>query len=70
MQNSLFEKRNSEEQKKSDRLIKTVDNINKRYGSRTVDWAVCGIRKGSIMRRELLGNFSTTNIHQIPIVKT
>ncbi len=50
-------------------LIKTIDNLNKRYGQDTVYWAACGINQKWKVRRRHLSPLATTRLDDIPIVQ-
>ncbi len=58
---------NEEKSRKREQLLKTIDQLNQRYGDGTINWAVCGISQSWEMRREKLSRASTTRITEIPI---
>ena len=60
---------NKEKRNKQENLIKTIDNLNKRYGNETITWCGYYIRKKSNFRRERLSLSATTKYNEIPIVK-
>ena len=68
LQATLLHHYNPEEIKRRQRLMKTIDELNKRYGSGTVSWAACGLKQHWGMRREQLSYASTTRIIEVPIV--
>ena len=55
---------------RSDALMKSLDEINYRYGSSTLRLAAEGIRKGWQMRREKVSPCYTTSFNQLMIVKS
>jgi len=55
---------------RSDSLMKSLDEINHRYGSSTLRLAAEGIRKGWQMRREKVSPCYTTSFDQLMIVKS
>ena len=50
-------------------LMKTIDDLNKRYGQNTLQWAACGIDKKWEMSRQYLSSSSTTQLSEIPLVR-
>jgi len=55
---------------RSDSLMKSLDEINYRYGSSTLRLAAEGIKKGWQMRREKVSPSYTTSFNQLMIVKS
>ena len=55
---------------RSDSLMKSLDEINYRYGSSTLRLAAEGIKKGWQMRREKVSPCYTTSFNQLMIVKS
>lgn len=55
---------------RSDSLMKSLDEINHRYGSSTLRLAAEGVRKGWQMRREKVSPCYTTSFDQLMIVKS
>ena len=51
------------------KLMKTIDNLNNRFGRGSVDWAICSIDKGLGIRREYPNRYSTLRVLELPIVK-
>ena len=45
-----------------------VDQLNRRYGSGTVQWAACGLAQPWAMRRNHLSPAATNRLSDIPIV--
>ncbi len=69
LQENLLGIDSKEERKRRDRLMQLIDHLNKRYGSGTINWAICGSKPGWGMNRKLLSRAYTTRINQIPIVR-
>ncbi|MFN5160438.1 MAG: Y-family DNA polymerase [Cyanobacteriota bacterium] len=57
------------EQRRRERLMATVDRINRRYGSGTLQWAACGLAPAWTMRRSRLSRAATTRLSDIPVVR-
>ena len=68
VQQSLLVTFNEKEQKKRTHLMNTIDELNKRYGHGTVNWAACGLKQPWSMQRAQLSSASTTRIKEVPIV--
>ncbi len=69
LQVNLLEKHNSSKDlQRRERLMKTIDNLNKRYGNKTINWAVCISSQHWDMRRKHLSHSKTTHIIDLPIV--
>ncbi len=68
LQSNLLQEFNTAELEKRDRLMKTIDKLNQKYGSGTINWAACGLQQSWRIRQEQLSSSSTTNISEIPIV--
>ena len=58
----------TKELQRRERLMQTIDDLNKRYGNGTVNWAACVPTQEWAMRREHLSCATTTQIDRIPIV--
>ena len=58
-----------EQQRRREALMATVDGLNRRYGSGTVQWAACGLRPRWTMRRSRLSRASTTRLSDVPVVR-
>ena len=56
-----------EELEQRERLIQTIDKINKQYGRKTITWAACGLDQNWQMRFNRRSNTTTTNT--LPIKK-
>jgi len=57
------------EQRRREALMATIDALNHRYGSGTVQWAACGLRPAWAMRRSRLSRAATTRLADIPVVR-
>jgi len=57
-----------EQQQRRSALMATVDGLNRRYGSGTVQWAACGLQAPWRMRRSRLSRAATTRLADIPTV--
>jgi DNA polymerase V len=57
-----------ERQRQRRALLATIDQLNRRYGSGTVQWAACGLQAPWRMRRSLLSRAATTRLADIPLV--
>lgn len=58
-----------EQQQRREALMATVDGLNRRYGSGTVQWAACGLRPRWTMRRSRLSRAATTRLSDVPVVR-
>lgn len=67
-QTDLFDKRETLDTQKSQRLMQTLDLINKQFGSHTLKFASEGCKKEWQMSRDRLSPCYTTDIHQLPKV--
>ena len=56
------------EQERRQALMAVVDDLNRRYGSATVQWAACGLAPRWAMRRSRLSGAATTRISELPRV--
>lgn len=54
---------------RSDALMQTFDEINARFGPRTIQVAVAGLKKTWSMRQGMRSNRWTTNWNEIPVVR-
>ncbi len=68
LQPNLLEQYNTTELQRRELLMQTIDNLNRRYGDGTVNWAICLPSRSWSMRREQLGCISTTQVSEVPIV--
>ena len=57
-----------EQRHKRECLMQTVDQLNRRYGNGTIQWAATGLQPSWIMRRERLSRAATTRLSDIPVV--
>ena len=58
-----------EQQRRRNSLMATVDRLNRRYGSGTVQWAACGLHAPWRMRRSRLSRAATTRLADLPTVR-
>ena len=68
LQTHLMVATTTEEQHKRERLMQTMDAINRKYGRGSLVYAAQGLSQPWLMRRERLGRSSTTRLTEIPIV--
>lgn len=68
LQSHLLVPMSEEQQQRREGLMRTIDQLNRRYGRGTVQWAACGIHPSWMMRRERLGRTATTRLSDVPIV--
>ncbi|MFZ9952769.1 MAG: Y-family DNA polymerase [Vulcanococcus sp.] len=57
-----------EQQQRRDALMAVVDDLNRRHGRGTVQWAACGLQPGWAMRRGQLSRAATTRLNDLPTV--
>ena len=69
IQLSLSNRNQAQDMAKKERLMQTIDSLNKRYGNNTIKWAICGMNQSWRMRREHLTTVTTTRLRDIPIIK-
>ncbi|MEX0587932.1 MAG: Y-family DNA polymerase [Cyanobium sp.] len=58
-----------EQQRRRSALMATIDRLNRRYGSGTVQWAAAGLHPSWKMRRSQLSGATTTRLGRIPLVQ-
>ena len=58
-----------EQQQRRRALLAAVDQLNRRYGSGTVQWAACGLEAPWRMRRSRLSRAATTRLADLPTVR-
>ncbi len=58
-----------EQQRRREALMATIDGLNRRYGSGTVQWAACGLQPRWTMRRSRLSRAATTRLSDVPVVR-
>ena len=68
LQHHLLTPLPAEQQQKREALMQSIDQLNRRYGAGTVQWAVCGLQPSWMMRREHLGRSATTRLSAVPLV--
>lgn len=54
------------EQQRRTALMQRIDDLNRRYGRGTVQWAACGLTPSWMMRREQLSRAATTRLADLP----
>ena len=69
MQHHLLQPLSQVEQQRREALMASIDQLNRRYGSGTVQWAACGLHPSWMMRRERLGRTATTRLSDVPLVR-
>jgi len=68
LQHHLLHPMPLEQQQQRSALMASIDNLNRRYGSGTVQWAAAGLQTPWRMRRSRLSRATTTQVEAIPIV--
>jgi DNA polymerase V len=68
LQHHLLVPLSPQQQQRRERLLATIDHLNRRYGSGTVQWAACGLARPWAMRRSQLSRAATTRLADIPVV--
>ena len=68
LQHNLLTPLPAEQQQKREALMQSIDQLNRRYGAGTVQWAVCGLQPSWMMRREQLSRAATTRLSDLPTV--
>jgi DNA polymerase V len=68
LQHHLLSPLSPEQQQRRSALMATVDQLNRRYGSGTVQWAACGLQTPWQMRRSRLSRAATTRLADLPTV--
>ena len=58
-----------EQQRRREVLMATIDDLNHRFGSGTVQWAAAGLQTPWRMRRSRLSGAATTQLDAIPLVQ-
>ncbi|MFM7314804.1 MAG: Y-family DNA polymerase [Cyanobium sp.] len=56
------------DQQRREALMAVVDNLNRRYGRGTLQWAACGLAPRWAMRRSRLSGAATTRLDELPRV--
>ncbi len=67
LQHNLLAPLPEAQQQRRERLLATVDGLNRHYGSGTIAWAACGLRPAWAMKRQRLSNAATTRLANIPL---
>ena len=68
LQASLLAPLEPGDQERRRALMAVVDDLNRRYGSTTVQWAACGLAPRWAMRRSRLSGAATTRLSELPRV--
>ena len=68
LQSHLLVPLSEAQQQRREGLMRTIDQLNRRYGRGTVQWAACGLHPSWMMRRERLGRTATTRLSDVPVV--
>lgn len=66
LQHHLLAPLSDEQQQRRETLLRNIDQLNRRYGSGTVQWAACGIQPSWMMRRGQLSRAATTRLGDLP----
>ncbi len=66
LQQSIINYESQEESKKSIRLMKTIDSLNKKFNNEVITWAIAKKTQEWAMNRNSLSSGSTTDIRKIP----
>jgi DNA polymerase V len=69
LQHHLLVPLSPQQQRRRERLLATIDQLNRRYGSGTVQWAACGLARPWAMRRSQLSRAATTRLGDLPTVQ-
>ena len=57
------------QQQRRERLMQAVDQLNRRFGAGTLQWAVVGLQSDWRMRRHHLSRGYTTRLGDLPLVQ-
>jgi len=66
LQHHLLAPLSDEQQQRRETLLRNIDELNRRYGSGTVQWAACGLQPSWMMRRGQLSRAATTRLGDLP----
>jgi DNA polymerase V len=66
LQHHLLAPLSDEQQQRRETLLHNIDQLNRRYGSGTVQWAACGLQPSWMMRRGQLSRAATTRLGDLP----
>jgi DNA polymerase V len=69
LQQHLFVSLSPDQQHRRECLMQLVDQLNKRFGAGTLQWAVTGLQPPWLMRRGLLSPNYTTRFKELPLVQ-
>ena len=70
LQQSIINYESQEDSKKSIRLMKTIDSLNKKFNNKAITWAIAKKPQEWLMNRNSLSLGSTTDIKKIPNIMT
>ena len=68
LQQSIMDFKSQADIKKSERLMRTIDLLNKRFNNSAITWAITKKTQKWAMNRNLLSRVSTTDIKKIPAI--
>ena len=68
LQQSIENYKSQKDIQTSDKLMRTIDSLNKRFNNEVITWAIAKRTNDWTMNRNLLSHTSTTNIKQIPTI--
>ena len=66
LQHHLLAPLPAEQQQRRQALMASIDQLNRRYGRGTVQWAACGLAPSWMMRRDQLSRAATTRLSDLP----
>ena len=66
LQHHLLAPLPAEQQQRRQALMHSIDQLNRRYGRGTVQWAACGVTPSWMMRRDQLSRAATTRLSDLP----
>ena len=69
LQHHLLVPQTAEQQQRREALMAVIDDLNRRYGSGTLQWAACGLQPTWIMRRSRVSRAATTRLSDVPVVQ-
>ena len=68
LQQSVINYKSQKDLKKSVKLMKTIDLLNKRFNNNAITWAIAKTPKNWTMNKKFLSRSSTTDIDQLPTI--
>jgi len=69
LQHHLLAPLSSAEQARREALMVAVDDLNRRFGRGTLQWAACGLNPAWMMRRARLSRAATTRLSDVPVAR-